>query len=779
MVTPPAPAEIECGPGAAAAEAAWLDAATALDSCQGARPVVRQLLETVPGCPGEEVRRWRFSADDGCGNLAEEIAELTIRDRVAPALSGVPSDATVECPAVPPPAAVTATDACGNSASSSQRLTVVDTVAPSLSGVPADATVSCDAIPLPAVVSASDACDPSPALTFVESVTPGACPQARLLTRTWTATDACGNATTQSQRLTVVDAVAPSLAGVPADATVECTAIPAPATVTASDACDPSPGLTFVESVTPGACPQERLLTRTWTATDACGNAASRSQRLTVVDSAAPILSGVPADARVSCASVPAAPAVTAADSCDPAPIVALVETRIDDPSCADRYTLVRTWTATDACGNAASAAQVLTVTDDVPPVISGVPSDATVSCDSIPPAPFLTARDDCGPNQTVIPTETSVPGTCPNERTITRTWATSDRCGNAAVARQVLQVVDTTPPVLSPPGDPVVECPAPPAGPGSEAAWIASASATDTCGPATVQSLELVREPGCGGTLRVVREFWALDACGLSSPHVTREYRVVDTTPPVLVPPGDAVVECPAPSTGPGSEAAWIAAASASDACGPASVQSVELLREPGCGGTLRVVREFWALDACGLTSPRATREYRVVDTTPPAFSVAGTQFEVSLWPPNHGYVVFATADVASAADLCSAVTVRATGCASDQPEDVHQGRTDDGGNGDGRFAEDCVLAADGSAFAVRAERLGACGKDSRRTYVIELTATDECGNVARAPGRAVVQHDRSGHDDVLRGDHLPPTAPPPFPYVHPTVYGPGCGTR
>jgi hypothetical protein len=40
------------------------------------------------------------------------------------------------------------------------------------------------------------------------------------------------------------------------------------------------------------------------------------------------------------------------------------------DGDCPGRYTLYRTWTATDRCGNESSATQVITVQDTTPPVV-------------------------------------------------------------------------------------------------------------------------------------------------------------------------------------------------------------------------------------------------------------------------------------------------------------------------------------------------------------------------------------------------------------------------
>src|SRR5258708_36000894 len=59
--------------------------------------------------------------------------------------------------------------------------------------------------------------------------------------------------------------------------------------------------------------------------------------------------------------------------------------------NCAGNYTLTRTWTATDTCGNVASSSQVITVQDTAKPVLVGVPADVTVACDAVP----LAARSE------------------------------------------------------------------------------------------------------------------------------------------------------------------------------------------------------------------------------------------------------------------------------------------------------------------------------------------------------------------------------------------------
>jgi hypothetical protein len=774
----------------------------AIDRCVGVVPVTSDTTRADGPCPDTYTLTRTWTATDECGNTATAAQVVTVRDLTPPALSGVPPSTTVECDDLPGAPTVTATDTCdpdpgvafdetrtdgpcpdaytltrtwtatdrcGNATSASQVVTVRDTMPPTLAGVPADETVECDAVPAAATPSASDRCDPDPPVTLAEVRTDGPCPDSYTLARTWTATDRCGNAASAIQVLTVRDTVAPVLANVPADVTVACDAVPAAGAPSAADTCDPSPAIAFAEVRTDGPCPDTYVLTRTWTATDRCGNTASASQAVSVRDVSQPTLVGVPADTTVECDAVPAPAAPSAVDACDPDPAVFFLEQRIDGP-CDDTHALVRTWTAIDRCGNAASQAQVVSVRDTMPPALSGVPADVTVECDAVPGPATPSAADACDPSPAVAFDEVRADGPCQDTYVLTRTWTATDRCANAASATQVVTVRDTRPPALSGvPADETVECDAvPPA---------ATPSASDNCDPLPAIGFDEQRADGpCPATYALTRTWTTTDRCGNSSSQV-QVVSVVDTTPPQLFPPDDLTVECPAPTSGPQSEAEWLATLSATDNCGPATTRSRLVEDRDECGDTFTHVWELWAVDECGNEAARVRRTYRVVDTTPPQFREAGAQFDLSIWPPNHGYVVFATADLVSASDACGGVDVRASGCSSSQPEEVHQGPTDDGGNGDGHTYEDCVVSLDGAQFAVRAERLGACGRDSARVYGVQFTATDECGNAAPGEGLVRVEHDRSGHQPHRIGRKLGPNDPPPFPYLHPTVYGRGCG--
>jgi hypothetical protein len=177
------------------------------------------------------------------------------------------------------------------------RVDVVDTLAPDLAGVPAPARVACDAVPGAPAVSALDACDGLVDVTFAETRLDGPCPDTYTLVRAWTARDGGGNETSQERRIDVVDEEAPVLIGVPDDVTVECDAVPPPASPRAMDACDPAPAIAFVETRADGRCPGEWVLQRTWVATDRCGNRAAAAQVVTVVDTRPPVVTESSGDA--------------------------------------------------------------------------------------------------------------------------------------------------------------------------------------------------------------------------------------------------------------------------------------------------------------------------------------------------------------------------------------------------------------------------------------------------------------------------------------------------
>ncbi len=93
-------------------------------------------------------------------------------------------------------------------------LYLTDTTSPTLENVPDDITIGCDEeIPLPPFITAYDNC-PSISIDKDEVSTQGldGCALHNYtITRTWTATDICGNSTTDEQVVSIEDAIAPDI----------------------------------------------------------------------------------------------------------------------------------------------------------------------------------------------------------------------------------------------------------------------------------------------------------------------------------------------------------------------------------------------------------------------------------------------------------------------------------------------------------------------------------------------------------------------------------------
>ena len=149
-----------------------------------------------------------------------------------------------------------------------------------------------------------------------------------------------------------------------------------------------------------------------WEVKDGAGNIATAIQTVTVVDNQVPVII-CPGNLSFKCALDVPAPdvnTVTATDNCTP--IVTHVGDVITNQTCANRFTLTRTYKATDLAGNSATCSQVITVFDDVPPQINGLSVSQTALW---PPNHTMrdivltyTATDNCANTPTVSVTVSS-----------------------------------------------------------------------------------------------------------------------------------------------------------------------------------------------------------------------------------------------------------------------------------------------------------------------------------------------------------------------------------
>ncbi|MFN0015997.1 MAG: HYR domain-containing protein [Saprospiraceae bacterium] len=270
-------------------------------------------------CPNAYTLIRRWTASDNCSNTRSISQRIVVVDNLKPVFTSVPNDQTIECTdAIPGVGTATASDACsgtvvisylgqsttntvcpglyqikrtwvatdvcGNSTAATQTITVVDTGSPVFVSVPAPITIQCDQSPPPlGNPVATDACDNFVHITFLGQIrTDGNCLHNYTLTRTWVADDLCGNTATASQVITILDSTAPNFTNAPADVTVDCSNIPSVGVPTATDNCT-APTITYIgETQGPGNCSTGYILTRTWTASDICGNTNTHTQTITV-----------------------------------------------------------------------------------------------------------------------------------------------------------------------------------------------------------------------------------------------------------------------------------------------------------------------------------------------------------------------------------------------------------------------------------------------------------------------------------------------------------------
>jgi hypothetical protein len=229
----------------------------------------------------------------------------------------------------------------------------------------------------PGDVSASDNCTGTVVVTFDDVlIDEGNCPVDGYINRyrlRWTATDACGNSSSYTVFLNLIDTIPPVILGVPEDITVNCDEVPEAPTLTAVDECLCACVVELEQDGPHPGCQDGQIITRTWEATDYCGNVTIEQQHITLVDHEGPVLTieepselaGLPDGTLLefTCneGGIPdyfddlSAESVSSPYTCGGLPTITFNENEIISRNCK-RFGYIQersfTWTGVDACGN-------------------------------------------------------------------------------------------------------------------------------------------------------------------------------------------------------------------------------------------------------------------------------------------------------------------------------------------------------------------------------------------------------------------------------------------
>ena len=417
-------------------------------------------------------------------------------------------------------------------------------------------------------------------------------------------------------------------------------------------------------------CGNNDIISRLWTVTDNCGNETSALQVIQLIDTTPPgFVENIPAEITVDCDAVPEMQDLTAIDSCGEIFDVIKTQDTISYGDCPSEMTILRTWTAADACENTSSVSQLINVQDTTPPMLDAAPADTIVDCNAVPVMAEITASDLCDESIEVTTAEIRVDGECENSYTLYRTWYAEDLCGNIDSVMQTITVQDTTPPMLdAAPADTIVDCNAVPV--------MAEITASDLCDESIEVTTAEIRVDGeCDNSYTLYRTWYAEDLCG-NIDSVMQTITVQDTTPPSLIanaiiPEGDLGIDaCLAEMPeGPSEDAI---AALYTDNCGTVTViKATNSGENSDCNWS--VTYNYTIEDECGNFADEVNITYSGGDNTAPVLTGTLPQGETGINACTSDMPEGPTEETIAAlyTDACGDVTVTKTGGIGEEDTD------------------------------------------------------------------------------------------------------------
>ncbi|WP_052755587.1 HYR domain-containing protein [Candidatus Nitrosotenuis cloacae] len=337
----------------------------------------------------------------------------------------------------------TAIDNAGNMGIATQTITVGDSTPPVISGL-TDITLEANGAQNTANLGNPTVNDQVGVLSITNDA-----PETFSLgqtTITWTAVDVAKNEATYTQTVTVIDTKPPKVRA-PAAITSEATSLDQNVVALGEPSITDNSELSSITNDAPEFFPLGET-TITWTAIDVAGNVGSATQKITIIDTTAPIISKI-AELSVEAVSEKQNPVTLVAPNATDIQAITITN---DASTFFSLGQTTITWTAKDSSGNNSTTSQIISVIDTSAPDLS-IPADiiqeATGKTGNVISLGEPTATDATG----VSSISHNGPSDYPFGSTII-TWTATDSFGNSISKNQNVTIIDTTKPNISAPSD-------------------------------------------------------------------------------------------------------------------------------------------------------------------------------------------------------------------------------------------------------------------------------------------------------------------------------------
>lgn len=355
-------------------------------------------------------------------------------------------------------------------------------------------------------------------------------------------TDACGASAQADVTVVVADTTPPSTScpgpmTAASDSNCQSSIPDVLSQVVANDPCTPLGSLSVSQNPAAGTVVGLGPHTITVTVTDGAGNSSQCSVLFTVVDTMPPVIVGTPGPIALSAgancqASVPnLAGSIQATDNCTPVNQLSIVQS----PSAGSQIGIGQhtiTFTVSDASGNSSTANVSLTVSDTTAPTILSVPGPITLSaaahCQASVPnlISSVQAADNCTAVNQLVITQNPPAGTLLPLGQYVVTISATDLAGNSSstgvsltvtdLSAPVIQTVEATPNVLSPPNHQLVPI-------------TVSVSVSDGCDSAPVSKIVSVTcsETPAPGDIQITGDLTLMLAASKNTSGTSRLYTI------------------------------------------------------------------------------------------------------------------------------------------------------------------------------------------------------------------------------------------------------------